>query len=360
MSDRNPQINKPLIAAGIAGLCILTALITAFFITLFLRMGKDEDTESKKEKKTTSSVSESEESESEKAEPGEQMSAETDAGGQAYQMLMSLDDLSDDEVEDIYREILDAYKEAWRDDFDNYDDVNINPNMTKSELGIPKNLSYAFIDFADDGFPELVVANVDKNGYKVLDLVGIEVDLQSPDQTKTAKRIFDQFPSKSFNLRLIRYLVEKGEEDESDDSDSESDEETDSKKDDKDKDDKDKDKDGKKKDDKDKDDKKDSKDDEEEEEWMNLLYTADWDPDSDVRMMDLDILNPRMVTTTSFMEIRRRPDLKDGEDDAFTVREGDEEAESVSEEKYTAVTYGIMENSKDYEVDWNPISDWKG
>ena len=42
MSDRNPQINKPLIAAGIAGLCILTALITAFFITLFLRMGKDE------------------------------------------------------------------------------------------------------------------------------------------------------------------------------------------------------------------------------------------------------------------------------------------------------------------------------
>ena len=93
---------------------------------------------------------------------------------------------------------------------------------------------------------------------------------------------------------------------------------------------------------------------------MNLLYTADWDPDSDVRMMDLDILNPRMVTTTSFMEIRRRPDLKDGDDDAFTVREGDEEAESVSEEKYTAVTYGIMENSKDYEVDWNPISDWKG
>lgn len=154
--------------------------------------------------------------------------------------------------------------------------------------------------------------------------------------------------------------MEKDEEDESDDSDSESDEETDSKKDDKDKDDKDKDKDGKKKDDKDKDDKKDSKDDEEEEEWMNLLYTADWDPDSDVRMMDLDILNPRMVTTTSFMEIRRRPDLKDGEDDAFTVREGDEEAESVSEEKYTAVTYGIMENSKDYEVDWNPISDWKG
>ena len=239
-----------------------------------------------------------------------------------------------------------------------YDDVNINPNMTKSELGIPKNLSYAFIDFADDGFPELVVANVDKNGYKVLDLVGIEVDLQSPDQTKTAKRIFDQFPSKSFNLRLIRYLVEEDEDKESDDSDSESDEETDSKKDDKDKDDKDKD--GKKKDDKDKDDKKDSKDDEEEEEWMNLLYTADWDPDSDVRMMDLDILNPRMVTTTSFMEIRRRPDLKDGEDDAFTVREGDEEAESVSEEKYTAVTYGIMENSKDYEVDWNPISDWKG
>ena len=209
MSDRNPQINKPLIAAGIAGLCILTALITAFFITLFLRMGKDEDTESKKEKKTTSSVSESEESESEKAEPGEQMSAETDAGGQAYQMLMSLDDLSDDEVEDIYREILDAYKEAWRDDFDNYDDVNINPNMTKSELGIPKNLSYAFIDFADDGFPELVVANVDKNGYKVLDLVGIEVDLQSPDQTKTAKRIFDQFPSKSFNLTGLRlsYLI---------------------------------------------------------------------------------------------------------------------------------------------------------
>ena len=262
------------------------------------------------------------------------MSAEADAGGQAYQMLMSLDDLTDDEVEDIYREILDAYKEAWRDDFDNYDDVNINPNMTKSELGIPKNLSYAFIDFADDGFPELVVANVDKNGCKVLDLVGIEVDLQSPDQAKTAKRIFDQFPSKSFNLRLIRYLVEKDEEDESDDSDSESGEETDSK--------------------------KDGKDDEEEEEWMNLLYTADWDPDSDVRMMDLDILNPRMVTTTSFMEIRRRPDLKDGEDDAFTVREGDEEAESVSEEKYTAVTYGIMENSKDYDVDWSPISDWKG
>ena len=348
MSDKNPQINKPLIAAGIVGLCILTALITAFFITLFMRIGKDEDTESKKEKKTTSSVSESEKPESEKTEPAEQLSSEADAGGQAYQMLMSLDDLNDDEVKDIYREILDAYKDAWRDDFDNYDDVNINPNMTKSELGIPKNLSYAFIDFSDDGFPELVVANVDKNGYKVLDLVGIEVDLQSPDQTKTAKRIFDQFPSKSFNLRLIRYLVEENEEDEEEESDSDSGKENDSRKDEKDK------------DGKDKDDKKDSRDEEDEEEWMNLLYTADWNPDSDVRMMDLDILNPRMVTTTSFMEIRRRPDLKDGDDDAFTIREGDGEAESVSEEKYTAVTYGIMENSKDYDVDWSPISDWKG
>ena len=314
MSDRNPQINKPLIAAGIAGLCILTALITAFFITLFLRIGNDKDTE----KNTASSVSESKESNSEETEAGEQTNGAT-AGSQAYQMLMSLDDLTDDEVKDIYREILNAYKDAWRDDFDHYDDVNINPNMTKSELGIPKNLSYAFIDFADDGFPELVVANVDKNGYKVLDLVGIEVDLQSQDQTKTAKRIFDQFPSVSFNVRLVSYLVEKDE-----------------------------------------DDKKDSGDEEDEEEWMNLLYTADWNPDSDVRMMDLDILNPRMVTTTSFMEIRRRPDLKDGEDDAFTVREGDEEAESVSEEKYTAVTYGIMENSRDYDVDWTPISDWKG
>ena len=348
MSDKNPQINKPLIAAGIAGLCILTALITAFFITLFMRIGKEEDTDSKKDKKTTSSVSDSEVLKPEGTEPEEQMGAGLTAGGQAYEMLMSLDDLTDDEVKDIYREILDAYKAAWKDDFDDYDDVNINPNMTKSELGIPKNLSYAFIDFADDGFPELVVANVDKNGYKVLDLVGIEVDLQSQDQTKTAKRIFDQFPSKSFNLRLIRYLVEEDEEDESDDSDSDSGKKNDSKKD------------GKDKNDKDKDDKKDSRDEDDEEEWMNLLYTADWDPDSDVRMMDLDILNPRMVSTTSFMEIRRRPDLKDGEDDAYTIREGDGKTESVSEEKYTAVTYGIMENSKDYDVDWSPISDWKG
>ena len=327
MSDRNPQINKPLIAAGIAGLCILTALITAFFITLFIRMGKDDDTESKKEKKTTSSVSDSKDSVTDGTAPEEQLGA-GNPGDQAFQVLMSLDDLTDDEVKDIYREILDAYKDAWKDDFDDYDDVNINPNMTKSELGIPRNLSYAFVDFADDGFPELVVANVDKNGYKVLDLVGIKVDLQTSDRKKSAERIFDQYPSKSFNIRLVRYLVEEDEEDD--------------------------------KDEKDKKDKKDKDDEEDEEEWMNLLYAADWDPDSDVRKMDLDILNPRMVTTTSFMEIRRRPDLQDGEDDAYTVREGDEEAESVSEEKYTAVTYGIMENSKDYDVDWSPISDWKG
>ena len=338
MSDRNPNVNKPLIAAGIVGLCLLTALITTFFITLFLRMGKDEETESKTE---FSSFKSEKKTDSKEKNGGDQAGPGADAGGQAYQMLMSLDDLTDDEVKDIYREILNAYKDAWRDDFDHYDDVNINPNMTKSELGIPKNLSYAFIDFADDGFPELVVANVDKNGYKVLDLVGIEVDLQSQDQTKTAKRIFDQFPSVSFNVRLVSYLVEK-DEDDSDSTETNDDE-------DKDKDDK--------KDSEDEDDKKDSGD---EEEWMNLLYTADWNPDSDVRMMDLDILNPRMVTTTSFMEIRRRPDLKDGEDDAYTVREGDEEAESVSEEKYTAVTYGIMENSRDYDVDWTPISDWKG
>ena len=335
MSDRNPNVNKPLIAAGIVGLCLLTALITTFFITLFLRMGKDEETESKTE---FSSFKSEKKTDSKEKNGGDQAGPGADAGGQAYQMLMSLDDLTDDEVKDIYREILDAYKAAWKDDFDDYDDVNINPNMTKSELGIPKNLCYAFIDFADDGFPELVVANVDKNGYKVLDLVGIEIDLQTQDQTKTAKRIFDQFPSSSFNVRLVSYLVEE----EDDDTDS-----TESKDD--------------KKDKKDKDDKKDDKDkDEEEEEWMNLLYSADWDPDSDVRMMDLDILNPRMISTTSFMEIRRRPDLKDGEDDAYTIREGDGVVESVSEEKYTAVTYGIMENSKDYDVDWTPISDWKG
>ena len=351
MSDRNPQINKPLIAAGIVGLCILTSLITAFFITLFMRLDRDKDTESKEEKTEFSSFSDSEDTESEEKTGEAQMSAEGAAGGQAYQMLMSLDDLTDEEVEDIYREILDAYRQAWKDDFDDYDDVKINPNMTKSGLGIPKNLSYAFVDFADDGFPELVIANADRNGYKVIDLVGIEVDLQSPDQTKTAKRIFDQYPSKSFNLRLISYLKEDDESDDTDsDSEGKSDESTDSSEKDDKKDDKDK-----------KEDKDDGKDDADEEEWINLLYTADWDPDSDVRMMDLDVLNPRMITTTSFMEIRRRPDLKDGEDDAYTVREGDEEEESVSEEKYTAVTYGIMENSKDYDdIDWTPISDWKG
>ena len=78
-------------------------------------------------------------------------------------------------------------------------------------------------------------------------------------------------------------------------------------------------------------------------------------------MMDLDILNPRMITTTSFMEIRRRPDLSDGDEDAYTIREGDKEAESVSEEKYTAITYGFMEDSRDYDdIDWISIRDWKG
>ena len=343
MSDKNSNVNKPLIAAGIVGLCILTALITAFFITLFMRLGKEEKTESKQE---LAAFTPEDESDSKKENSGDAAAPAGDAGGQAYQMLMSLDDLTDEEVEDIYRDILDAYKQAWKDDFDDYDDAKINPNMTESELGIPKNLSYAFIDFADDGFPELVIANTDKNGYKVIDLVGIEIDLQSPDQTKTAKRIFDQFPSRSFNLRLVSYLLEEDEETDESDSSGSDDSDSTEKKDDK-------------KDDKEKDDKKD-KDEEDEEEWMNLLYTADWNPESDVRMMDLDVLNPRMITTTSFMEIRRRPDLKDGEDDAYTVREGDEEAESVSEEKYTAVTYGIMENSKDYDIDWTPISDWKG
>ena len=331
MSDNNSPINKPLIAAGIAGLCILTALITAFFITLFLRMSRNDDTESKKEKETTSSVSETKDTESTDAGLG---AAQDFTGGQAYQVLMSLDDLTDEEVKDLYKDILDAYRQAWKDDFDDYDDEGINPNMTKSKLGIPKNLCYAFVDFADDGFPELVVANVDKNGYKVIDFVGIEVDLSTPDRKKSAKRIFDQFPSKSFNLRLVSYHSSKEEED----TDSDSGDETDSKA-----------------------DKEDKENEEEDEERTNLLYTADWDPDSDVRMMDLDILNPRMITTTSFMEIRRRPDLSDGDDDAYTIREGDKEAESVSEEKYTAITYGFMEDSRDYDdIDWISIRDWKG
>lgn len=337
MSDNNPQVNKPLIAAGIAGLCILIAIITAFFITFFMKLAKKEDTNPKSESAASGGKIETE---SEDAELGSAGAPEFGAGEQAYQVLMSLDDLTDDEVRDLYRDILDAYKQAWKDNFSNYDDAIINPNMTKSELGIPKNLSYAFIDFADDGFPELVVANVDKNGYKVIDLVGIEVNLQTSDRRKSAKRIFDQYPSKSFNLRLVNYLVPEDDDDESDSSESDSLE--------------------KKNNSNDSTDSTDSTDGEGEEERMNLLYTADWNPDSDVRMMDLDILNPRMIKTTSFMEIRRRPDLRDGEDEAYTIREGEEEVESVSEEKYTAVTYGIMENSSDYDVDWVPISDWKG
>ena len=100
MSDNNSPINKPLIAAGIAGLCILTALITAFFITLFLRMGRNNDTESKEEKKTASSVSETINTESTDAGLG---AAQDFTGGQAYQVLMSLDDLTDEEVKDSTR-----------------------------------------------------------------------------------------------------------------------------------------------------------------------------------------------------------------------------------------------------------------
>ena len=109
MSDNNSPINKPLIAAGIAGLCILTALITAFFITLFLRMSRNDDTESKKEKETTSSVSETKDTESTDAGLG---AAQDFTGGQAYQVLMSLDDLTDEEVKDLYKDILDAYRQA--------------------------------------------------------------------------------------------------------------------------------------------------------------------------------------------------------------------------------------------------------
>lgn len=95
-------------------------------------------------------------------------------------MEMDLPALSDEQVEDAYRTVLDNYRNHTGD---------INENYDREEL------SYSFVDIMEDGYPECVIAKVDKDSYKLVDLYGF-------DGYQTVRLC--PLPSKKINIKLLK------------------------------------------------------------------------------------------------------------------------------------------------------------
>ena len=102
--------------------------------------------------------------------------------------------LSDEEINDVYADVLTAYKDAYDEGYEKMeDDSYVNPNLGDS-LSEPVDLSYAYVDTMDDGYPELLIADVTSDGYKVLDLLAYDGSEVSH---------LTDFPSDRINVKLL-------------------------------------------------------------------------------------------------------------------------------------------------------------
>lgn len=105
------------------------------------------------------------------------VTAKVDASMQ--EMDMDIPALTSDQVESAYSDILENYRNHTGDINENFD----------------KDLHYAFVDIMEDGYPECVIARVDDNGYKIVDLFGFD-----GYQTKRLCTL----PGKKVNIKLLK------------------------------------------------------------------------------------------------------------------------------------------------------------
>lgn len=106
------------------------------------------------------------------------VTAEVDESMEA--MAMDLPALTDEQIEDAYRTILDNYRDHTGDINEGYDS---------------DELSYAFVDIMEDGYPECLIANVNEESYKLVDLFGF-------DGMQTVRLC--TLPSKKINIKLLK------------------------------------------------------------------------------------------------------------------------------------------------------------
>lgn len=95
------------------------------------------------------------------------------------EMEMDIPALTNDQIENAYHDILDNYRNHTGDINENYG----------------TDLSYSYVDIMEDGYPECIIASVNENGYKVVDVFGFD-----GYQTKRLCTL----PSDKVNIKLLK------------------------------------------------------------------------------------------------------------------------------------------------------------